>query len=308
MAIDRWIEIDGHRTPGDALVHLRSEQEPGVVEIPLDVASPGEVRPEWGRYVAGVVAELRPEAGFRGLVRSTVPAQSGLSSSAALEVAAALVLGADPADPLALAQLCRRAEHRARGVPTGILDQLACVAGVAGHALVLDCHELTVRPTPLPPDDEASVVVVPGHARSLGDSGYTERVRECQAAEAEIGPLRRATLDDVTRISDPVVRARARHVVTENARVEALATALAAGNLVAAGRLMDESHESLRGDYASSTARIDTLWAGLRATDGVFGARMTGGGWGGCVVALCRPGALGDLGWPVRAVDGATLL
>ena len=124
-------------------------------------------------------------------------------------------------------------------------------------------------------------------------------------AEAEIGPLRHATAADVERIADPVVRRRARHVVSENARVHELAAAVAAGDLVAAGEVMVASHASLRDDYESSTPAIDALCDDLAVTPGVLGARITGGGWGGCVVALARRGVLDGRGWTVRPVDGA---
>ena len=192
-------------------------------------------------------------SGFVGVVRSDLPIGAGLSSSAALEVATALALGADGLDPLALAPLCRDAEHDARGVPTGLLDQLASALGVADHALLIDCSINTVTPTPLPPADEAEFVVIPGAPRDLADTGYAERVDECRRAEAEIGPLRAATLDDVEQLADDILRRRARHVVSENDRVHEFATALAAGQLRDAGQLMDASHRSLRDDYESST-------------------------------------------------------
>jgi galactokinase len=120
--------------------------------------------------------------------------------------------------------------------------------------------------------------------------------------------LRDADAGDVDRIADPLVRRRAAHVVSENARVRAFAASLGAGDLAEAGRLMDASHESLRTDYEVSTPELDALCARLRATDGVFGARLTGAGFGGCVVVLCRPGALGRAGWSVRAVGRASVV
>src|SRR5699024_10208182 len=119
--------------------------EPEPAEVPLDVEDPASVQPSWARYVAGVVAELRPGRGFEGHVTTTLPVGAGLSSSAALEVAVAMALGFE-GSPLALARLAQSAEHRASGVPCGIMDQLASAAGVAGHALLIDCHDLTVTP------------------------------------------------------------------------------------------------------------------------------------------------------------------
>ena len=307
IAIDRWVEVEVQPEADSRVVALRSDAEAMAVEFPIDVVDAATVEPEWGRYVAAVVKRLGLSHGFSGVVRSDVPMGSGLSSSAALEVAVALALGANGLDPLALAMLCRDAEHEARGVPTGLLDQLASIFGVAGHALLLDCSTNTVTPTPLPPDDEAEFIVISGGPRDLARTGYADRVDECRRAEAEVGPLRTAVPADVERIADSTVRRRARHVVGENARVREFAAALAAGHVEVAGRIMNASHRSLREDYESSTPAIDALCDDLRSQPGVLGARITGGGWGGCVVALARPGSLAGRGWTVRAVAGASV-
>ena len=333
MAIDRWTVVRGVR--GGTRVLLRSDAFAEVADVglgsrgaPADrgsaegaavegagvegvgVEGVGVEGASWVRYVAALVEEFAPAVGFAGTVRSTVPIGAGLASSAALEVACALAFG-HRGDAIALAQRCQRAEHRATGTPTGIMDQLACVYGRAGHALLIDCTSLAVLPIPLPPASEVEIVVVHSGVRhELAETDYGERVASCRQAEHEIGPLRSATLDDVARIADPTVRARARHVVNENARVRTFARDLAAGDLVAAGRSMHASHASLRDDYQVSVPAIDDLVARIDCVPGVFGVRMTGGGFGGCVVALCRPGALDHWGaraWPVRAVDGASL-
>jgi len=132
--------------------------------------------------------------------------------------------------------------------------------------------------------------VVYGHHRTLVGSEYATRVAECATAERSIGPLRLASTADVERIADPVIRARARHVVSENERVRRFAAALAADDRPEAGRLMADSHRSLRDDYQTSTVQMDAVVAELAATPGVWGARMTGGGFGGCAVALAEPG------------------
>jgi galactokinase len=162
-----------------------------------------------------------------------------------------------------------------------------------------------VEPVPFPEDVEV-VVVHSGETRRLAGSAYAARRRECEAAEAQIGPLRRASQKAVETIDDPVIRARARHVVSENARVAAFAAALAAGDPTAAGRLMVASHRSLAEDFEVSTDALDRLVDGLISRPGVWGARLTGAGFGGCVVALARPGAV-DSGWPVRPAGGATV-
>ena len=302
MAVDLGTTVAG--TPGGDVVRLTSAAADGEAVVPLDVADPVAVSPSWARYVAGVVSVVQPSMGFVGEVATTLPVGAGLSSSAALEVSVALALGfAGSALELALA--CQAAEQRASGVPCGIMDQLASAAGVDGHALLIDCTSLEVTPVPMP-DGVEVVVIHSGEPRALADSAYAERRASCESAAALVGPLRDAGLAEVTELEDPVLRARARHVVTENQRVASFADALAAGRMDECGALMVDSHRSLATDFEVSTARLDELVSSLAATDGIWGARLTGAGFGGCVVALAEPGALAaDVGWHVRPVAGA---
>ena len=298
MTIDRWTEIRGIPA-GNISLHSEDEAQPA--ELALEIDDPQHVEPSWAKYVAGVVAEMQPYGGIHGTVVTNIPIGAGLSSSAALELAVALALGFE-GDALTLAQLCRRAEIRASGVPCGIMDQLVIAAGQADHALLIDCGDVTIEPVRIP--DNVEIVVQFVARRVLVGSAYAKRVAECDMAEAEIGPLRHATLHDTLSIADPVIRARAQHVVSENERVREFAQLLAAGDLAAAGVLMVASHESLRDLYLTSTPVMDAAVEQWSQRRGVYGARMTGGGFGGCVVALTEPGALDD-GWIVRAVDGA---
>jgi galactokinase len=312
MAIDRAVVVTGHRHPTSGIVNLTSEGQPdAVIPLDVDVDDVRAIEPEWARYVAGVIHELRPTSGFIGTVRSDLPAGSGLSSSAALEVACALALGGDSDDPIGLARLCQAAEHTARGVPTGLLDQVASICGVEGCGLRLDCRSLEVTPVALPPDDVAQWLVVWAGARSLAASNYGRRVAELAAAEGEIGPLRDAEYSDLESIVDPTIRARSRHVLSENSRVDDFVEAIGSGDLVTAGALMSASHHSLSGDFDCSTPRIDALCRDLSALAGVFGARITGGGWGGCVVALTEPSAVDpgafEAAWYLRPSGGATV-
>jgi len=300
MAVAMGVTVHGRRE-GDRVL-LSSAEVPGVADIPLDVADPASVEPAWARYVAGVVAELRPEVGFTGGLRSDVPVGAGMSSSAALEVAVALALG-HAGDVEDLARRCQAAEQRATGVPCGILDQLASAAARDGHAFVLDCHTLERTHVPVPEDLEIRVVHS-GQERTLVGSAYAERRAQCEAAEARIGPLRLASPADADTIDDPVLRRRARHVTTENRRVLDAADALRAGDVVALGALLDEGHRSLRDDFEVSTPTVDATVDRLRAQPGVHGVRLMGGGFGGCVVAVTDPGAL-DEGWPARPGPGA---
>ena len=302
MAIDLETVVEGTRQ-GDH-VALASAQEPDRAVVSLSVEDPAAVSPPWARYVAGVVAVLRPSTGFHGTVTSTVPLGAGLSSSAALEVAVALAVGFE-GTPLQLALACQEAEQRASGVPCGIMDQLASAAGVEGHALLIDCTTLTLTPVPVPEGLDV-VVVHSGVERGLGGTAYAVRRAECEAAARELGPLRSAYLADVERIDDDVIRRRARHVVSENERVRAFAEALATGRTDDLGPLMAASHASLRDDFEVSIPALDDLVERLASTPGVLGARLTGAGFGGCVVALAEPGAPVD-GWRVRAATGASV-
>lgn len=273
---------------------LVSADDPDPLEIDLPVVDPTAVRPTWGRYVAGVVHEFerdgRPVPGFVGRVTTDLPIGSGLSSSAALEVAVARVVGAAADapvdDPVDVALRCQRAERTATGVPCGIMDQLCIAVGRPAHATLIDCHDLSFRSIGLP--DEIDVVVEFVAPRALAASAYAERVEQTSAVESAIGPLRSATLADVERLEDPVLRRRARHVVTENRRVRDFVDALEAIDLPALGRLMTESHRSLSDDFETSTPTMDRAAAEMASRPGFLGARLTGGGFGGCVVGLRR--------------------
>ena len=301
MAIDRWTEITGHRTPS---VSLTSADEAEAVDFALPITDVAAVRPRWGRYVAAVAAELGQQAhGVTGHITTTVPVGAGLSSSAALEIAAALAMGFE-GSPQELAQLCRRAEHVASGVPCGIMDQLSIAAAVEGHALLIDCHTLATTAVAMPA--EIDIVVQFIAHRTLAGSEYADRVNECAAAEAEIGPLRLATEADCRAITDPMIRHRALHVVQENERVRQFCVALKDGDVTQLGALLIEGHHSLGDLFSVSTPVMDAAVETLCALPGVYGARMTGGGFGGCVVALCEPGTLTD-GWLVRPVGAAVL-
>ena len=304
MAIDLGTTIIGKR--GHDRVVLVSGDEPEPAEVELNVSDPASTSPAWARYVAAVVAEVAPPTGFIGRVSTTLPIGTGLSSSAALEVAVALALvGDDRVDRRQLALACQRAELRASGVPCGIMDQLSSLMGVDGHALLIDCTTLDVTPVALP-DEVAVVVVDSGERRSLSTVGYADRRAEVMRAAEILGSLAQASLTAVEALDDEVLRKRARHVVTENQRVREVVEQLGRGDVAAVGQLMTESHRSLRDNHEVTTPALDDLVDRLIATPGVFGARLTGGGWGGCVVALAEPGVI-DVGWTVRPSAGASV-
>jgi galactokinase len=272
----------------DGLVRLRSEALNGEVVLAADGSTkPEEVEDTWGRYAAGVVGTLadrgRAAAGMDAVVTSTIPLGGGLSSSAALEVALGLAL-CDVAGfelpRLELAVACQEAEQVATGVPCGIMDQLASVAGRHNHALLIDCRSLEVQPIRLPPR-LAVLIVHSGMSRTLVGSEYAERREACESVAALLGltALRDATPEQVR--DEP----RARHVVSENARVLEAARALEEGDVAALGPLLSASHRSLRDDFEVSTPELDALVEAL-VEAGALGARLTGAGFGGCVVGL----------------------
>ena len=308
MAIGLGVDVEF--TPAEELRIVVSSTAFGDEELPIDLVpdahSVALLEPPWIRLIGAMIGLARPDHGGRVRIGATLPIGAGLSSSAALCVALAEVFGVT-GPPVGIARLCQEAEHRS-GVPVGLMDPLVCAGGRRGHALLIDFSTLATHQVPLPAEAEV-VVVDSGHRRALRDSEYTTRVAECEAAAAVIGPLGLAGAADLSGLRDPVLRRRARHVVTECERVRRCAAAFTAGNLGEAGALMTESHRSLAEDFAVSTPGVNALVAHLESLDGVLGARMTGAGFGGCVVALGRPGAvdLGALpgrGWRVEATDG----
>jgi galactokinase len=235
---------------------------------------------------------------INGHITTTIPVGAGLSSSAALEMAVALALGSNHFSQ-ELALLGQRAEQLATGVPTGIMDQLCIASAQEQHGTLIDCHTLNVQHIPIPEDIEIVVQFI-AH-RTLEGSEYADRVAQCATAESLIGPLRMATLNDVATIKDFTIQQRAHHVVSENARVTQFIDALSQNDYAAAGLIMKASHHSLAEDFATSTKQMNDAVAVACATPGVFGARMTGGGFGGCIVLLCAPGTEVP-GWRVQPV------
>jgi galactokinase len=291
MAIDRYTTITAQ--PLDAAIQLTSADQPDELRCKLPVVDPASIVPAWGRYVTGVAHQMQVSRGFSGSLSTTLPLGGGLSSSAALELSTALMLCAINDLPaltsLELAQLCRFAEHLATGVPCGIMDQLTCASGVAGSALLIDCHSLQVSPIEIPHDVHIYVQFI-AH-RQLASSAYSDRVTQCAQAEEHIGPLRLAEVENVRNIADDVLRRRAMHVVSENERVRRATVALALQDMTTFGQLMNESHQSLRDNFEVSTNQMDEAVRSAQQTPGVFGARMTGGGFGGCIVIVADSSA-----------------
>jgi galactokinase len=292
-AIDRDLCV-AVRVRSDARVDVRSEGREGAL-----IAVDGFERRSdgWGVYVQGVAWALTEAghrlAGWDGVMASDIPVGAGLSSSAAIELATARAFQLSAGfewEPTTMARLCQRAENAWVGLASGLMDQLACVRGRAGHALLLDCRSLDSEWVPIP-DRVAIVVLDTGTRRELETSAYNDRRRECEAAARALGveSLRDVSESDLrsrsTALVDMVAR-RARHVITENERTIAAADALRAGDAERVGRLMNESHRSLREDFEVSSEALDTMADAAQTAEGCFGARLTGGGFAGCAVAL----------------------
>ena len=243
---------------------------------------PAAVEPAWGRFVAAAAALVAPDVGVELVVSSDVPPGAGLASSAALCTALVLALAPAPPTGRALAEVARDVEVRATGVPVGLMDQLASVFGRVGAALRIDCRDGTVEPVPLP-SGLAVAALHSGLPRTLAGSEYAARRAGCEAAARRLGlaSLRDARPDQVA--DDPL----ARHVVSENDRVRRAVAALRAGDTATLGALLAASQASLRDDFRVSTPELDALVEALLAA-GAIGARLTGAGFGGCVVALSR--------------------
>ena len=297
MAIERDVLVVGGATDDGQLQAISCEQH-GVASCALDNLVKQADAP-WFAYVQGCVQVLQEAGvqipGIRLALTGNVPLGSGLSSSAALEVAVmhALLQAADHSlDATTIARLAQKAENTFVGTNCGILDQLASSCGVAGQAMLMDCRTLSLDPVPLPPG-MAIVIADTGKRRGLVDSAYNERRAQCEAGAAALGVshLRDVTLHGLrTAFEDGKIDAlthqRCAYVVAENGRTQAAAACLRAGDAEALGHLMDHSHSGLATDFAVTCPELDTMVAIARALPGCLGSRMTGAGFGGCTVSL----------------------
>ncbi|MBA2608719.1 MAG: galactokinase [Actinobacteria bacterium] len=281
-AIDLAVTSEFERAD-DIVLTSDATAEPATFTLPVDDSLDGDAT-MWHRLVHAVASLLPDGRGAHGRLTTTLPIGSGLSSSAACTIALALTLGFD-GNARSLVELAQAAEQQATGVPCGVLDQLAITHGVAGHACIVDAGAVTAEPVPVP-EGVSIVVIGSGHSRALTDTPYAQRRKEAERAMAEVGGLAGATVADALAIPEPVLRRRARHVISENQRVRDMAAAFAHGDAKRAGLLMLESHASLKKDAEVSTKDLDQLVDALSTRRGVFGARLTGAGFGGSAVAL----------------------
>jgi galactokinase len=309
MAIDRavWIALRP-RSDGQVLVHSLDFGDSTAFALPRF----GKGGPAWGEYLKGVAWSLSEAghtlSGWEGVVGGDIPIGAGLSSSAAIEVATARAFAQASQlawEPATMARITQRAENEWVGVRCGIMDQLTSIAGVADHALLIDCRSLSVSPVPLPA--EAAIVILDtGTRRAVATSAYDERRRQCQQAAEFFGApaLRDVTPQTLDRARQRLPEAtwrRARHVVSENERTLRAAEALRRGDVIETGRLMSASHESLKSDFEVSSRELDAIVGCSLRHQGCHGARLTGAGFGGCAVALVRHRDLGDFAGEVPA-------
>jgi galactokinase len=303
------------RARGDGRVHVQAldleEEDEFALTQPLPTQG-------WRAFVRGAVAELGragfPLVGAEVRIESDLPRGAGLSSSAALEVSLCLALlalcGVTDVDRLDLARLCSRIENCWVGARTGLLDQLASLYGERERALRIDFQALTVQPVPLRLHHGWRLVTLDsGQRHAHAESAYNERRAECARTCELLGvpSLRQATPEAVAELAQPL-RSRARHVLSENARVQAAIAALRKEDLIALGALLNASHASLRDDYEVSSAALESTVKRLLDA-GAIGARLIGGGFGGHVLGLLPPGAKAPAGaHEVDAGPGAQLL
>jgi galactokinase len=305
-AINLGISAHG-RARNDEKILLTSEGISGVVTADLGNLAPGD---SWTDYPLGVAKVLHdsgfPVAGFEANFSSNLPLGAGLSSSTAIEVSMAVLLTRlfeFELPPIDLARLCRKAENEYVGVSCGLLDQVSSIFGRKDHAIFLDCRAETVETFPFPPDI-GLLIVHSGVKHALSGGEYNERRHQCFEAAEILGvpALRDATSEQLANAAMPaLVKRRAAHIIGENERVFQAVEYLKAHDAVALGKLMRESHRSSMENFENSTSELDALVEIAGAQEGVFGARLTGGGFGGAIVALVSLRAIDDVAKAVEA-------
>jgi galactokinase len=299
LPFDTVLAVSSDGDQHDGVVTIDSS---GFGTITIDPTDDPATVPSWALHLAGCIGLLREQGiasgGWRCTIDTDIPTGASLSSSAALEVAtiSALLARAGLHWPaIDIARLGQRVENEIVGLPSGIMDQFISAGAVAGHASLMDCRSMTLTPAPLPAGAVIAIMDT-GTRRVLAEAAYGDRRAACERAAAQIGvpALRDAVLGQLTLVADDVDRRRAHHVITENQRTLDAVEAMRAGDAAELGRLMNASHDSLRDDFEVSGPGLDAIVDVARDTDGCLGARMTGGGFAGCAVALVETGAAGS--------------
>lgn len=320
-----WIAF---RKRDDELVRIHSVELGGYDEFTLSDAERMERNEslQWSNYIRGVAWALRREGanpcGMDACIASDIPIGAGLSSSAAIETACAIAMLHEELEGLNrtwLAKLCQMAENEFVGVRCGIMDQMICLHGVEGHAMLLDCRHLTFEHVCVSHPQYTFLIADTAKGRELASSEYNIRRQQCEDGvkllskllHRQLKALRDVSLaefESVEHMLPDVIRRRCRHVITENERVRSFKTSFERGDVAEAGRLMNQSHESLRSDYEVSCFELDTMVELLRSHESVVGARLTGAGFGGCVIALAQrdgiDGVIEDVREKYAAITG----
>jgi galactokinase len=299
LAVDRGTTITG-RARGDRKVHIHSRELGRTEIIALDKLLAERVSP-WSRYTLGVVDQFRrhdlPVEGFEAEISGNLPIGAGLSSSASLENATVLFLArlfGAKLDPMQMARLAQKAEHDFVGVRCGLLDQISSLMSTAGHATFIDCRSMAVDHVPL--DGKVSVIIANSNVKhALVGGEYNERRADCEAAAHALGvPFLRDASSEMLKahqseLADRIYH-RALHITGENERVLEGSAALRRGDVKRFGELMFASHESSRLNFENSTPELDRLVEAARQTPGVYGARLSGGGFGGATINVVEKG------------------
>jgi galactokinase len=301
MAIERYavMAADATTTPGKISIYDTQFKESATIDVSAPVTK-GE--PKWSNYIRGVLAGFQNRGqkilALDVAMISTVPLSGGLSSSAALEVCTATLIEAVTGkriDPIGKALLCQQAEHEFAGVPCGIMDQFISVMGRENHLLLLDCRSRETQLVPMN-DPSISLLIINTNVKHELSGGYAQRRAQCETAAKILGvpSLRDATADALEKVKgkmDDVIFRRVRHVIGEIRRTVRAAESVRASDWLAVGDLMYASHRSLRDDYEVSCNELDVvvgISGSIGVKGGIFGCRMTGGGFGGCAIALVR--------------------
>ncbi len=310
-AIDREIYVAARPRP-DNTVNLVSIDFDARTTFTLDTLDDPDL-PAWSKYPRGALWWLIDQGhtlpGFDAVIGGNIPVGAGLSSSAAVEVVMlelGLALAGDELTQVEKALAGVEVEHQFIGMPCGVMDQMASALGKAGHALMIDCRSLETRTIPIP-DGVSIVIMDTGKRRGLVDSEYALRREQCEAAAEKLGvaALRDAGMIELEAAKDKLddlLYRRAKHIISENRRVQATVVFFQARSLVSVGQALRDSHASLRDDYEVSCRELDIMCELANAQPGCIGARMTGAGFGGCAVALVRTEAVDEF---VKAVEPA---
>lgn len=287
IAINLQLQIKATPTSGTKITAF-SHQLNELIEVDInDRRIEHSSQSQLERFIKAAVTVIKDVNASKLEITSDLPISSGLSSSAAFSVALLMSLGFKYNSKLELAKAAQKTEHLATGVPCGLLDQIAITMAEAGKALLINFSELSISSIPIP-NEAVFLVIHSGIYRTLENQAYADRVKQADALAKLLGPLNEVGLEDLKSIKDPLLKRRAVHIITENERVKQASEALKQNDLSCFGQLLYQSHESLSKNYDVSTKEIDQIINYLKSIKEVIGARLTGAGFGGCIIAVLK--------------------